>query len=188
MSAVGDTSSVMGDTRAQPEQQTSEPDRSTTVAMPSNAVQVEPWRAVPKIFQRNKPSKGSCETSEQEEARLMCQEVDGISRQMYLGSNVDGSPETLPPMSPTEKLLKIPLTNHKSTTSLIQDIGKLISQYSCTGQRDVSQIECWHDGQRDFPSIDGPREDRPTFCDNITLWAVEIYLVIKFLACFDLTT
>jgi len=150
------------------------------------------WNDVHKTFKRlgNKPTKGiiSTETSEQEEERLKMQDVDGIGKPLYLGQNVDGSDTTLPPMIKGEELIRIPLTNNKSTRTLIENVTKIIAQHPCTGRRDISEIKCWRNGEHDRPHLKIAPMRSKTFCDNMTLWAAELYLVIRFFECFDLTT
>ena len=150
-----------------------------------------PWRAVPTAFQLpgSQLVRGShTETSDQEEARLKQQGVDGISKPLYLGKNVDGSYLILAPMQEGEELLRIPLTNDKSTKSMIENTTKQIAQHPRTGQRDISQIMFWRDGEQDQPRLEKAPERSKIFCDNMTLWAVQKYLVLKFLECFDLTS
>jgi hypothetical protein len=161
---------------------------------PTNTT-MKPWNKVHPIFKRsgNRPTslKGShdkLETSDQEEARLLKQGVDGISIPLYLGNNVDGSSMVLPPMQPEEKLLKMDLTNHKSMLSLMEKQAKLIAQNPLTGKRDICRVKCWttKDG-RVRPHLQNNPERSKVFCDNMTMWACDISLLLRFFRCFDLS-
>ena len=150
------------------------------------------WRDHHPAFQWPKggqPAKGSfSETSDQEEARLKQQGVDGIGNSLYLGKNVDDRPVILLPMNPDEALIRIPLPNSKSTGTMIENTTKLIAQNLKTGSRDISHIEFWHDGAKDRPHLAVEPGRTETFCDNMTLWAFEMFLVIRFFECFDLSS
>jgi hypothetical protein len=168
--------------------------------LPSAVIQTatnasKPWNEIHPIFRRtgNRPtnmksSHDKLETSDQEEARLLQQGVDGISNPLYLGKNVDGSRMDLPPMLPTEKLLKVDLTNHKSMRTLMEKMAKLIAQKPLTGKRDICGVKCWttKDGQV-RPLLENEPERSEVFCDNMTMWACDIFLPMQFFRCFDLS-
>ena len=166
----------------------------TAAAQTATNTTLKPWNEVHPIFKRtgNRPTnlKGShdkLETSDQEEARLLKQGVDGISIPLYLGKNVDGSNMVLPPMQPEEKLLRIDLTNHKSVLTLMEKMAKLIAQKSLTGKRDICGVKCWttKDGQV-RPHLQNKPERSKVFCDNMTMWACDMSLPLQFYRCFDL--
>ena len=173
---------------------------ATPRLLPSAVIQTatnasKPWNESHPIFRRtgNRPtnmksSHDKLETSDHEEARLLQQGVDGISNPLYLGKNVDGSNMVLPPMLPTEKLLRIDLTNHKSVLTLMEKMAKLIAQKSLTGKRDICGVKCWttKDGQV-RPHLENEPERSEVFCDNMTMWACAMSLPMQFFLCFDLS-
>eukprot|EP00961_Rhodomonas_salina_P268825 3632813-Rhodomonas_salina.1 len=104
-----------------------------------------PGREVPALFKRQGMPKGPCASADEEESRLRMQGVDGISVPLFLSLDVDGTPVYLPPMDAAEKLLKVPLTNHKSMETLLQGTAKVLAQDPRTGCRDLARVECWRD-------------------------------------------
>lgn len=144
-------------------------------------------RARPDCFKRPGAFKGQCETSDEEEARLLGQGLDGISQPLFVGTNVDGSNMYLPPMGPGEKLLKIPMTNHKSDDTLVMGVAKLIAQNQLTGCRDVAHVECWkHSDGTDYPSLECGLDHSKTFVDNMTVWAPVKSIFYTLFKLFDL--
>ncbi len=160
----------------------------------SKTIRLKPWNEVHSLFKRvgNGASKlkdrhGEIETSDQEEVRLLKQGVDGISKQLYLGKNVDGSVMYLPPMLPAEKLLRVDLTNHKSMKTLLDAVAKLIAQKPLTGKRDICGVKCWlHSDGRARPQLKSAPKRTALFCDNMCVWACEMSHVLQLFRCFDL--
>jgi len=65
---------------------------------------------------------------------------------------------------------------------------KQLAQHPVTGYRDIASVQCWEtvDGKV-RPQLTQAPDCSRTFCDNLTLWATDLYIPLRFLECFDLT-